>query len=46
MAEEIPPGQEHASKPGPITYVILATLLVIYLIAIYGSSLKRFFGIE
>jgi len=46
MTEENPPAQEHASKPGPITYVILAVLLGVYLIAVYGESLKRFVGLE
>ena len=46
MVEQIPPGQEHASKPGRMTYLLLAAGFLIYLIVVYGDSVRQFFGFE
>lgn len=40
-----PSAEQHASRPGLMTYLVLGGIALGGLVVIYGASLKAFFGI-
>lgn len=37
---------EHASRPGPITFVLLAALVCVYFVVAYRPQIETFLGIQ
>lgn len=44
--ENTPATEHHASRPGIVTYVFLAGLVLAYLVVANGESFKRFLGLD
>jgi hypothetical protein len=40
------PALEHASRPGIISYILLAGLLIVYFVVAYRPSIESFLGVQ